>query len=65
MPFRKPKEIPKKLVLPKEHHQDQKRLPPGGWADTDGLSGEGAESAMEHMRAFEQQRRDKLPNGGG
>jgi hypothetical protein len=65
MPSRKIKEpTVRPPVLPKEHDQDQKQRPPGGWTDTDGLCGEGADSAMEHLRMFEQQRRDKAAKGG-
>jgi hypothetical protein len=58
MPFRKTKESPRKPpVLPKELDQDQKPQP-GGWADTDGLSGEGSESAMAHL-ILEEKLREK------
>lgn len=50
----------KKPIVPKEREQDPKQRPPGGWADTDGLSGEGADSAMEQLRVLEQTRRDKV-----
>lgn len=40
--------------------EDQERV---GWPDTDGLSGEGAESALAHLRDQENKRIDRSGKG--
>jgi hypothetical protein len=47
-------------VLPQELDEDQ--IQPG-WPDTDGLSGEGAESALAHLRDQENKRIDRPHKG--
>jgi hypothetical protein len=47
-------------ALPKELDEDQVQP---GWPDTDGLSGEGAESALAHLRDQEKKRIDRSDRG--
>jgi hypothetical protein len=55
MPSKKPSQPSKKItVLPAKAGKDPAQ--PGAWADTDGLSGEGSESVMAHLRELEKLR---------
>lgn len=47
-------------ALHKELDEDQVQP---GWPDTDGLSGEGAESALAHLRDQEKKRIDRSDKG--
>lgn len=58
MLFNKPKDIRKKPAVlheePNEAHEQ-----PGDWPDSEGLSGQGSESALAHLRDIERRRIDK------
>jgi hypothetical protein len=56
----KPQVTRKKPPLHKELDEDPVQP---GWPDTDGLSGEGAESALAHLRDQENKRIDRADKG--
>ena len=61
MPASKPRSTRKKPQLAAEPAKKAEpvRQPSAEWADTDGLSGHGADSALAHMKERESRRVDK------
>jgi hypothetical protein len=58
MLFDKPKDIRKKPAVPHEE-SNEAREQSGDWPDSEGLSGQGSESALAHLREIERKRIDK------
>jgi len=60
MPHSAPKSPRKKpAVAPTPKPEEETKKPPEGFADTDGLSGQGSESVLVHLREIEKRRGDK------
>jgi hypothetical protein len=59
MPRTKTQDQRKKLAVPAKEPNRNPEQQPEGWMDTDGLSGEGSESVLAHLRHLERKRRGK------
>ena len=60
-----PKKAPKtKPPAKAQEPMEGNGQPPAGWADTDGLTGEGSESVMAHLRDIEKKRSENNKDKG-